>query len=102
MPKYVLFYEPADGVVSKAAEHFPAHSARCDSFYERGEMLMVGTFADPQTDGSMTIFTSREAAEEFLTEDPFIVNGVVRAWRILEWNEVYGRVHRRFAFARTM
>jgi uncharacterized protein len=84
--KYVLFYESADDVASKAPPHFAAHKARLDEFHGRGALLMVGTFADPQRDGSMAIFTSR-AAEEFVADDPFVGNGVVRRWRILDWNE---------------
>jgi uncharacterized protein YciI len=49
---------------------------------------MVGTFANPQEEGSMAVFTTREAAEEFATDDPFVLNGVVREWHIRGWNEV--------------
>ncbi|HEX2127053.1 MAG TPA: YciI family protein [Thermoleophilaceae bacterium] len=86
--KYVLFYESADDVLSKAPTHFPAHRARLDDFHARGDLLMVGTFGDPQEEGSMAIFTTREAAEEFVREDPFVLNGVVRDWHIREWDEV--------------
>jgi uncharacterized protein len=86
--KYVLFYESADDVLSKAPEHFPAHSERVDEFHAKGTLLMVGTFGDPQKEGSMAIFTSREAAEEFVAGDPFVEHGVVRAWEIREWDEV--------------
>ena len=48
---------------------------------------MTGPFADPQQQGSMAIFTTREAAEEFVAGDPFVLNGVVRAWELREWNE---------------
>jgi uncharacterized protein YciI len=85
--KYVLFYESADDVASKAPPHFPAHSARLEEFHANGRLLMVGTFADPQEQGSMAIFTTREAAEEFVKGDPFVLNGVVKAWKIWEWNE---------------
>jgi uncharacterized protein YciI len=34
------------------------------------------------------VFTSREAAEEFIAGDPFVVNGVVASWTIRPWNEV--------------
>jgi uncharacterized protein len=88
-PKHVLFYTSADEVLAKAPEHFPAHSARCDEFHARGSLLMVGTFGDPQREGSMAIFTTREAAEEFVSGDPFVLNGVVSRWRIHEWNEVF-------------
>jgi uncharacterized protein len=86
--KYVLFYESADDVASKAPAHFPAHSARLDEFHARGDLLLVGTFADPQKDGSMSVFRTREAAEEFARDDPFVLNGVVRDWRVLDWNEI--------------
>ncbi len=86
--KYVLLYESADDVLARAPTHFPAHSARVDEFHSRGSLLMVGTFADPQEQGSMAIFTTREAAEEFVAGDPFVLNGVVRRWEVREWDEV--------------
>jgi uncharacterized protein YciI len=86
--KYVLFYESADDVLTKAPIHFPAHSARLQDFHARGEILMVGTFGDPQEQGSMGIFPSRSAAEAFVDADPFVLHGVVRRWEIREWNEM--------------
>ena len=82
-----MFYESADDVMSKAPAVFPAHRARLQEFKARGELLMVGTFADPQADGSMAIFDSREAAESFATGDPFVLQGVVRSWTVKEWIE---------------
>jgi uncharacterized protein len=87
VPRYVLFYESADDVRSKAPAHFAAHVARWKQFQNAGTLLMIGTFANAQDDGSMAIFTSREAAEEFVKSDPFVLNGVVRRWTIREWNE---------------
>ncbi len=86
--KYVVFYDSADDVGSKAPAHFPAHSARLQEFHARGTLLLVGTFGSPQEEGSMAVFSSREAAEEFVKGDPFVLNGVVRDWHIREWNEV--------------
>jgi uncharacterized protein YciI len=86
--KYVVLYESADDVANKAPAYFPAHKSRLDEFHARGELLMVGTFGDPQTEGSMTIFASRQGAEDFIKEDPFVLGGVIRAWRILEWDEI--------------
>ncbi|HKV32595.1 MAG TPA: YciI family protein [Candidatus Dormibacteraeota bacterium] len=87
MPKYVLFYESADDVRSRAPQHFAAHVARWKEFQVAGTLLMVGTFANPQDEGSMAIFTTREAAEAFAKDDRFVLNGVVRHWSIREWNE---------------
>ena len=87
--KFVLLYESAQDVASKAPPHFPAHRARLEEFHARGELEMVGTFEDPQAQGSMAIFGTREGAEEFVAGDPFVLNGVVRGYEIRGWNEMF-------------
>ena len=88
-PVFVLLYESADDVAAKAPAQFPAHKVRLDEFRARGELLMVGTFGDPQAEGSMAIFRTSQGAQEFVAGDPFVLNGVVRAWQIRQWNETY-------------
>jgi uncharacterized protein YciI len=83
-----VIYESADRVRARAPAHHADHVAHYQPFAERGELLMIGTFADPRQDGSMALFTTRDAAERFVAGDPFVRHGVVRAWKILEWNEV--------------
>jgi uncharacterized protein YciI len=85
--KYVLFYSSAPDVAAKAPPVFPAHKAHCQAYQARGELLMVGTFENPQADGSMAVFTSRAAAEEFAAADPFVLQGVVSSYQIKGWNE---------------
>ena len=85
--KAVVLYESADGLAEKAPLHVAAHVARWREFADRGELLMIGPFANAQEDGAMAIFTTREAAEEFVRGDPFVLHGVVRNWTIREWNE---------------
>jgi uncharacterized protein len=83
----VVLYESADDMPSKAPVVFPAHKARLDEFAARGVLLMVGPFGDPLAEGAMAIFTTRAAAEEFVAGDPFVLEGVVRAWQIRDWHE---------------
>jgi uncharacterized protein YciI len=90
-PKFVVFYAGSDRVAELAPIHFPAHKARLDEFVARGELLMVGTFADPIADGSMSVFTTRDAAERFVADDPFVINGVVGRYEIKQWNETMVR-----------
>ena len=87
--KYVLLYESADDVLEKAPVHYPAHSAYADRFQENGTLELIGPFGDPQNEGSLAIFNTREAAEEFVAGDPFVVNEVVRRYEIREWQEAY-------------
>ena len=85
--RYVLFYENGDNRAA-APEFFPAHQARYQEFMRRGVLLSVGPLTDGGG-GAMAVFTSREAAEEFVAEDPFVLNGVVSSkWLVREWREV--------------
>jgi uncharacterized protein YciI len=86
--KYVVLYASAPNVAERAPAHFPAHKARLDDFHARGDLLMVGTFGDPQAEGSMAIFRTRESAEKFVTGDPFVLEGVVASHELREWNEI--------------
>jgi uncharacterized protein YciI len=86
--KYVVFYESGDDVASKAPLHCPAHREWIAEFHARGTLLMVGPFGNPQDEGSMAVFSTREAAEEFANGDPFVVNGLVGNWYVREWNEI--------------
>ncbi|HVS43514.1 MAG TPA: YciI family protein [Candidatus Dormibacteraeota bacterium] len=35
----------------------------------------------------MPDLASREAAEEFVEDDPFVLKGAIARWHIREWNE---------------
>lgn len=35
----------------------------------------------------MGVFATREAAEEFVRVDPFLLEGVVQTWELREWRE---------------
>ena len=59
------------------------------------EIRKTGRFGPParrvrmrDAGDAMGVFTTREAAEEFIAGDPFVVNGVVASWTVRPWNEV--------------
>lgn len=89
--KYVMTYRSVDDFLPLAQQHFPAHAERLHEFHGRGVLLMVGTFDEPMNGDAMAIFTSREAAEEFVAGDPFVLNGVVASWSIRPWDEILQR-----------
>ncbi|RDI99020.1 hypothetical protein DVT68_11045 [Dyella solisilvae] len=85
--KCVMIYEAAPDGIAKAVELGPAHAARLREFHARGVLLLAGPYADP-THGALGIFTSREAAEEFVEGDPFVTGGVVGNVTLKDWREV--------------
>jgi uncharacterized protein YciI len=86
--KYVLTYRAVEDFLALAREHGAAHAARLREFHGRGVLLMVGTMDEPMNGDAMGVFTTREAAEEFVAGDPFVVHGVVAEWSVRPWNEV--------------
>ena len=85
--KYVLFYEAAPDFRAIVPAHFEAHRALWGTFRDDGRLLMIGPFADEPAGGAMGVFTTRDAAEEFVRLDPFVSSGIVAHWTIREWNE---------------
>ena len=86
--KYVMSYRAVEDFMPLALQHGPAHVARLHEFRDRGLLLMVGTFDEPRNGDAMGVFTTREAAEEFIAGDPFVLNGVVASHSVRPWNEV--------------
>jgi uncharacterized protein len=85
--KAVLLYQTGARRPDQGAHPLPPHEQRLDEFHRRGDLLGVGTWADP-SEGSMAVFGTRHAAEEFVKDDPFVENGVVSSYEIKDWNEI--------------
>ena len=64
---------------------YPRHKAIVDAFIARGEVIGIGPFTD--TGGNMAIFRSREAAEAFVKQDPFILEGLIKSFSIHAWGD---------------
>lgn len=65
---------------------YPRHKAFVDTFVARGEVIGIGPFTDSKR-GNMAVFRSREAAEKFAKEDPFLLEGLVKSYEIREWGD---------------
>jgi hypothetical protein len=63
---------------------YPRHKTIVDKFIAGGLVLGIGPFTDG---GNMAIFKTREAAEAFSREDPFILEGLVKSFVIKEWRD---------------
>ncbi len=61
---------------------YPRHKKVVDKFVAQGVVLGIGPFADG---GNMAIFKTKEAAEAFSREDPFILEGLVKSFVIKDW-----------------
>jgi uncharacterized protein YciI len=88
---YVLFYDLVDDMVERRAPFRESHLSLAREYQDRGELLLAGAYADT-ADGALLVFRVPEAetVEAFVREDPYVVNGLVTAWRIRPWHVVVG------------
>jgi len=82
--KFVVIGESSGVSMDAIRAVYPRHKAVVDAFVAKGEVIGIGPFADL---GNMAIFRTREAAEAFSKQDPFILEGVVKSVVIREWND---------------
>lgn len=82
--KAVVIGEPSGATMETIMGVYPRHKAVVDRFIANGDVIGIGPFTDR---GNMAIFRSREAAEAFVKEDPFILEGLVKSFVIREWND---------------
>ncbi len=82
--KAVVIGEPSDVTMETIMSVYPRHKAIVEKYIAKGEVIGIGPFADR---GNMAIFKTREAAEQYVTEDPFILEGLVKSFIIKDWND---------------
>jgi len=85
--KYLVTYRRAPGADSLIAEHLPAHRDLFLSYQRRGVLLAIGPLQKPANGEALAIFTSEDAAEEFVAVDPFVRYGVATC-TIRPWHDV--------------
>jgi hypothetical protein len=82
--KAVVIGESSGATMEELMAVYPRHKAVVDVFVGRGDVIGIGPFADR---GNMAIFRSREAAEAFVKQDPFVLEGLVKSYAIRDWND---------------
>jgi uncharacterized protein YciI len=88
---FLLFYDAADDYAARRPDFRDAHLEKAWASHARGELMLGGALSDP-VDGAVLLFKgdSSRVAEDFAKTDPYVVNGLVRRWKVREWLTVAG------------
>jgi uncharacterized protein len=91
MPHFLLSYTLSPDYLARRPEHRDAHLALAWAASARGELLLGGAVGDP-VDEAMLLFDgdTPAVAEAFARADPYVLNGLVTAWRVRRWATVVG------------
>lgn len=82
--KAVVIGEPGGASMETIMSVYPRHKAVVDKYVRRGEVIGIGPLIGG---GNMAIFKNRASAEEFVKEDPFILEGLVKSFVIHDWKD---------------
>jgi uncharacterized protein YciI len=82
--KFVVIGEPSGASMETIMSIYPRHKVVVDQFIQRGDVVGIGRFDNL---GNMAIFRTRAAAEAFVRQDPFILEGVVKSVVIRDWDD---------------
>jgi uncharacterized protein YciI len=82
--KAVVIGESAGASMDVIMSVYPRHKVVAEKFIERGDVIGIGPF---DGGGNMAIFKTRAAAEQFVKEDPFILEGLVKSYVIRDWKD---------------
>jgi uncharacterized protein YciI len=88
---FLLFYETAPDYLERRAEFRGVHLAYARQAVARGDLVLGGALAAP-VDGAVLLFRSdsQSVVDAFAESDPYVLNGLVVAWRVREWTTVVG------------
>jgi uncharacterized protein YciI len=89
---YLLFYDVIADYPERRLPLRAAHLSYARRAVDDGVLILGGALADP-VDGAVLLFRadSRGTVERFAEADPYVLNGLVKSWRVREWTTVVGK-----------
>ena len=91
MAYYAVIYDLVDDYLARRGEYRDEHLKLARAAHARGELVLGGAFAEPP-DQALLIFCAedRGVPEMFVHEDPYVVHGLVKSWKLRPWMVVIG------------
>lgn len=88
---YLLIYDLTPDYLEKRAKYRKEHLELAWKSSDEGNLMMGGALQNP-ADQAILLFESDSpaVAEEFARNDPYVKNGIVKAWQVRPWITVAG------------
>ena len=91
MPYFTLTYDVVEDFANKRTPFRPAHLKEVRDAHARGELIMAGALGEPP--GALLVFRAADKSvpENFAKADPYVKEGLVKAWKVRPWTVVVGQ-----------
>lgn len=85
-------YDYVQNVVEKRAPHRANHLAYAGKYRDDGRLVIGGAFNPPESAGLVFKTNDKKEVEDFVKNDPYVLNGIVEKFHIKEWNIVVSSI----------
>lgn len=91
MKHFLLFYDLSDDYLERRAQFRDEHLRKAWAANANGDLLLGGALSEP-ADTAILMFRGETSAvaEQFAKTDPYVLNGLVKQWRVRQWTTVLG------------
>ena len=88
---YILYYNTVDNYIEKRKPFRELHLNYAKASHDRGELFLAGALANP-ADEAVLVFKcdSSKIVEDFAKNDPYVLNGLIKEWKVRKWTVVIG------------
>lgn len=84
---YILFYKTVSDYIEKREQYRENHLKMIQKAYGNDELFIAGALSDPANE-AVLVFKEKEAAITFAKNDPYVINGLIKEWKVRPWNTV--------------
>ncbi|MCA9946308.1 MAG: hypothetical protein H6656_02155 [Ardenticatenaceae bacterium] len=94
MNYYVLVYHLTDDYLERRGTYRAEHLQLAKDAETRGELVLGGAYSDP-ADTALLVWRVEDTAvvENFVSNDPYVKNGLIARWEIRPWTVVIGTAY---------
>lgn len=87
----LLIYELSEDYMEKRGALRKEHIDLVNDSYAKGELQLAGALSEP-VDQAVLVFRGdiADKVEAFAKADPYVTQGLVKAWKVRKWNTVIG------------
>jgi uncharacterized protein len=88
---FLLIYDYIPEILERRGPFRSEHLRLAWDAHARGELVLAGALADP-VDGAVFLFKcdDEQPVRKFAELDPYVLHGLVTAWRVRKWTTVVG------------
>ncbi|HKL36829.1 MAG TPA: YciI-like protein [Salegentibacter sp.] len=90
MNYYILDYTTSENYLEERGKYRKEHLNHATEYFNEGYLILGGVIDSANEAVLVFKADSKEIAEAFAQNDPYVKNGLIKSWSVKKWNVVIG------------